>query len=176
MLAVEAFKLAGDPAAFPEQLRELPPWQPKRILQNGGRASAAIGRRMASRAAANVPDAGVAKVEVGDRIRSRASRSRRSPARSRGMHKTQGFGNSAAPAVDEGSRIEPFVLLGGEPATKDILDGVDTTWSRVPGGAEIARIDRRGDRAVQRRRTPPPACPRCWRSAAGWPRCPRIPS
>jgi len=41
--------------------------------------------------------------------------------------------------VHEGSRIEPFVLLAGDPATSDLLDGVDTTWNRVPGGAEIAR-------------------------------------
>ncbi len=36
ILAVEAFKLAGDPKAFPEQIGELAAWQPKRILQNGG--------------------------------------------------------------------------------------------------------------------------------------------
>ena len=35
ILAVEAFKLAGDTNAFPDQLRELQPWQPKRILWNG---------------------------------------------------------------------------------------------------------------------------------------------
>jgi LmbE family N-acetylglucosaminyl deacetylase len=35
ILAVEAFKLAGDPTAFPEQLGELKPWQPTRILWNG---------------------------------------------------------------------------------------------------------------------------------------------
>ncbi len=34
VLALEAFKLAGDPKAFPEQIGELSPWQPKRILQN----------------------------------------------------------------------------------------------------------------------------------------------
>ncbi len=56
-----------------------------------------------------------------------------------GMHKTQGFG-VGGPPVNEGSRIEPFVLLAGEPATRDLLDGVDTTWNRVPGGAEIARL------------------------------------
>src|ERR1700733_9112339 len=33
VLSVEAFKLAGDPKAFPEQ--NLPPWQPKRIFVNG---------------------------------------------------------------------------------------------------------------------------------------------
>src|SRR5207237_10146129 len=59
-------------------------------------------------------------------------------ARSRGMHKTQGFG-TGGPPVNEGSRIEPFVLLAGDAATNDLLDGVDTTWNRVPGGAEIAR-------------------------------------
>ena len=36
ILAVEAFKLAGDPKAFPEQIGELTAWQPKRILQNSG--------------------------------------------------------------------------------------------------------------------------------------------
>ena len=36
VLALEAFKLAGDTNAFPDQLRELPPWKPKRILWNSG--------------------------------------------------------------------------------------------------------------------------------------------
>src|SRR5436190_6863028 len=35
VLALEAFKLAGDTNAFPDQLKTLGPWQPKRILTNG---------------------------------------------------------------------------------------------------------------------------------------------
>src|SRR6476646_2919267 len=35
VLAVEAFKLAGDPSAFPDQLKDLKPWQSKRVLMNG---------------------------------------------------------------------------------------------------------------------------------------------
>src|SRR6185312_10845215 len=35
VLGLEAFKLAGDPKAFPEQLDKLTPWQPKRIFMNG---------------------------------------------------------------------------------------------------------------------------------------------
>src|SRR5215472_4530384 len=54
------------------------------------------------------------------------------------MHKTQGFGLGGS-SLAEGPRTETFVLLGGEPAARDLLDGVDTTWHRVPGGAEIAR-------------------------------------
>lgn len=34
MLALEAFDLAGDPKAFPEQLKYVQPWQPRRIFFN----------------------------------------------------------------------------------------------------------------------------------------------
>src|SRR5438876_10050530 len=43
VLAVEAFKLAGDPQGFPEQLGELTPWQAKRILHNVGLGGAGGG-------------------------------------------------------------------------------------------------------------------------------------
>ena len=34
ILSVEAFDLAGDPEAFPEQLNYVEPWQPRRIFFN----------------------------------------------------------------------------------------------------------------------------------------------
>src|SRR5437867_6995038 len=142
VLAVEAFARAADPAAFPEQLRELRPWQARRIVHNVGLGAAAAspGADMAvAGSPANVPDGpGVVKVEVGGRDPVSGESFASIAARSRGMHKTQGFG-IGGPPVNEGSRIEPFVLLAGDAATNDLLDGVDTTWNRVPGGAEIAR-------------------------------------
>src|SRR5262245_7541697 len=88
---------------------------------------------------ANVPDGpGVVKIEVGGRDPVSGESFASIAARSRGMHRTQGFG-IGDPTVNVGSRIEPFVLLAGDAATKDLLDGVDTTWNRVAGGAEIAR-------------------------------------
>ena len=39
-----------------------------------------------------------------------------------------------------GPRTESFALLAGGPATNDILDGVDDTWNRVTGGAEIGKL------------------------------------
>src|SRR5260370_19013147 len=54
------------------------------------------------------------------------------------MEKRGGLGIGGR-GVNEGWRIEPFVLLAGDAATNDLLEGVDTTWNRVPGGAEIAR-------------------------------------
>jgi len=52
------------------------------------------------------------------------------------MHKSQGFGSVGT----RGNANESFQLLDGEPATKDILDGVDSTWKRVPNGAEIGAL------------------------------------
>jgi hypothetical protein len=36
--------------------------------------------------------------------------------------------------------MERFMLLGGGPAAADIMDGVDTTWNRIPGGEVIGRL------------------------------------
>jgi hypothetical protein len=142
VLAVEAFRLAADPAAFPEQLRDLGPWQARRIVHNVGLGAAAANPGAGIAVAglpANVPDGpGVVKVEVGGRDPVSGESFASIAARSRGMHKTQGFGNGRPP-VNEGSRIEAFVVLAGDAAANDLLGGVDTTWNRVPGGAGIAR-------------------------------------
>jgi len=131
VLAVEAFKLAGDSQAFPEQLGELTPWQPKRILHNigmrGGGADAAGGDR-----------AGAVQIEVDGNDPVLGESFRSIAARSRAMHKTQGFDVGEPPGGWR--KTELFLTLGGEPAMHDILDGVDTTWTRVPGGAEIGRL------------------------------------
>ena len=141
VLAVEAFRLAADPAAFPEQLRTLKLWQARRIVHNVGRgvATANPGANMAiAGMPADVPDGpGVVKLDVGGRDPVSGESFASIANRSRGMHKTQGFGN-IGPPVSDGSRIESFVLLAGDVPTKDLFDGVDVTWNRVPGGAEIA--------------------------------------
>jgi hypothetical protein len=136
VLAVEAFTLAGDPRAFPEQLGELTPWQPKRILHNVG-----VGGAGARATGGNGP--GVVRMETGGNDPVLGESFASIAARSRAMHKTQGFGvgDFAGDGAMVGrSRTESFLPLGGEPATHDILDGVDTTWNRVPGGAGIGRL------------------------------------
>lgn len=121
VLGLEAFKLAGDPKAFPEQ--NLPPWQPKRIFVNG-RGGGEGGIRM--EISGNDPVTGLTFNELA--------------ARSRAMHKTQGFDNFRGFGGGNGPRTESFRLLAGEPATNDIMDGIDTSWNRVPGGAEISKL------------------------------------
>lgn len=129
VLAVEAFKLAGDPQAFPEQLKDLTPWQPKRLLWNmgGGRGSAPPADALKIDVSGTDPVLGVSFAELAGK--------------SRAQHKTQGFGNFSIP-TGNGPRFESFQLLGGDAATQDILEGVDSTWNRFSGGDEIAKLGR----------------------------------
>jgi LmbE family N-acetylglucosaminyl deacetylase len=126
VLALEAFKLAGDPKAFPEQ--QLKPWQPVRIVWNESLYQKDdIGEAQQVRIAVggNDPVTGELFTDIA--------------ASSRSMHKTQGFGNFTISGT-RGPRFEAFQLLDGRPMTKDVLDGVDTTWSRMSGGAKIGEL------------------------------------
>jgi LmbE family N-acetylglucosaminyl deacetylase len=126
VLAMEAFKLAGDPKAFPEQ--GLEPWQPKRIVWNESiyqQDDVSGAQQVSIDIGGNDPVTGEPFTVIAGRSRS--------------MHKTQGFGNFAISARP-GPRWERFQLLDGEPMKNDVLDGVDTTWGRVPGGAEIGKL------------------------------------
>jgi LmbE family N-acetylglucosaminyl deacetylase len=118
ILGLEAFKLAGDPKAFPEQ--NLPPWQPKHIFLNG-RGGEGIQMEISGTDSVT----GLSFTELA--------------AQSRAMHKTQGFDNFRF-GRGGGTQTESFQLLAGDPATNDIMDGVDTTWNRVPGGADMAKL------------------------------------
>lgn len=123
ILAVEAFKLAGDPSAFPEQLGALQPWQPKRIFWNSwtppGTAAPAPTDMIRLDAGGYDPLLGESFGEIG--------------ARGRSMHKSQGEGRTGT----RGPAWENFSVLAGEPASHDLLDGIDTSWNRIAGGAEI---------------------------------------
>ncbi|MGH7973516.1 MAG: PIG-L family deacetylase, partial [Limisphaerales bacterium] len=126
ILALEAFKLAGDTNAFPEQLVQLKPWQPKRILWNGF-----------NRGAESNETSPVLRVDIDGQDPVLGESFSEIAARSRAMHKTQGFDNFRGFGRGGGAHMESFQLLAGEPATHDVLDGVDTTWKRVPGGDAI---------------------------------------
>ena len=132
ILGFEAFKLAGDPKAYPEQLAEgLMPWQPKRVLWNGGGGGRGGG-------AVTGP---TVRVDIGGKDPVTGEGLGAIAARSRGMHITQGFGNFGGRGGGGGTNEQTFTLLGGDPADKDIMDGIDLTWARFPnGGAEIGQL------------------------------------
>jgi LmbE family N-acetylglucosaminyl deacetylase len=128
VLALEAFRRAGDPNAFPDQLKgDIVPWQPKRIVVNGG-------GRGGQRGAAVQQDVGGTDPVLNQSFGEIAGRSR-------AMHKSQGFGDFGGRSGGGGGpRMESFQHLAGDPATKDLFDDIDTTWNRLPGGAEIGKL------------------------------------
>ena len=134
VLSVEAFKLAGDPKAYPEQIAQgLKPWQSKRVLQNGsfGRA-APTAESVSVLVEGNDFVLGIPLSTLSLRVL--------------GEHKTQNlagvvFGQGRGAGVG-GPRNELFYPLAGNPAKTDLFEGVATTWTaRYPGpGAKIDNL------------------------------------
>lgn len=134
ILGVEAFKIAGDPKAFPEQIAQgLKPWQPKRVVWNGFGPG---------RGGGPVPSGPQFKTDIGGNDPVTGESFAAISARSRGQHITQGFGNPNAGrrGPQGGPNVQTFTILGGDLATADLMDGIDTSWARFPGGAEIGRM------------------------------------
>lgn len=124
ILAREAFELSGDKSAFPDQLDYVDAWQPQKIFWNTGwwwfRDS---GGDTTNLKTLNVgqynPLLGESYPEIA--------------AKSRSMHKSQGFGSSGS----RGDQIEYLEQWGGE-ETDDVFGGIDTSWGRVKGSEEVA--------------------------------------
>ena len=55
---------------------------------------------------------------------------------SRTQHKSQGFGA----AERRGSILNYLQQRAGPPATADVLEGIDLTWGRIPGGEAVGTI------------------------------------
>ncbi len=138
ILGVEAFKLAGDPKAYPEQLAQgLTVWQPKRVVLNAGGFGGG-GRGGKGGGGGGAAPTGAVRVDIGGKDPVTGEDFSAIAARSRGQHITQGFGNFGGRGGGGGPNEQSFILQDGEPAQNDIMDGVDTTWARFPGGAAIA--------------------------------------
>ena len=128
LLAEEAFKAAGDPSRFPEQLQYVSPWQPKRIFWNRfsfqriDPASPEVANDVRIDLGTYNPLLGRAYTEIA--------------AESRSEHKSQGFGS----AERRGSIINYLKQTAGDPSQKDPFEGVDLSWSRRPGGERVGVI------------------------------------
>ena len=159
VLAIEAFKLAGDPKAYPEQLAEgLTPWQPKRLLgrSGGGRGGpGGRGGRGGPGGAGGAP-ASPGSIQVGPGGTDPATGEDLSviARRSRSMHKTQFGLNFGAAGGGPGMVMGALAVIGGEPAKQDIFEGIDLTFARFPGGADVARL---AEKAVAEFRIEDPA-------------------
>ncbi len=132
VLALEAFKLAGDAQAYPEHFVDgLTPWKPTRIFTGAGRGG---GTADPSRGLLRLYLDGTDEVS-GESFSAIASRSR-------GRHITQfGFPSGLGGGGGRGGgAVAMLQFADGEPASRDVMEGVDTSWARVSGGAEIGRL------------------------------------
>ncbi|RED97007.1 PIG-L family deacetylase [Marinoscillum furvescens] len=126
VLAMEAFELSGDATAFPEQLRYVDPWQPKRVFYN-------IGLWSYRRSGKVFDPTGYVKLDVGKYNPVLGISCTEIAAKSRSMHKSQGFGVSGI----RGSEYEYFEQWAGD-STTTLFGGLDMTWNRVQGAEEVA--------------------------------------
>ncbi len=123
ILAQEAFNAAADPNKFPEQFNYgVKPWQAKRILWNtynfGGN---------------NTTSDDQLKIDIGGYNSLIGKSYGELGGEARTMHKSQGEGRPQR----RGESYEYFVTTGGDPAKKDLMDGIVTDWKRLPGGEAI---------------------------------------
>ena len=125
IFAEEAFHAAGDPTKFPEQLQYVSVWKPKRLLFNTSRFLTQ-----------QLDTAKTLKVDLGEYNPLLGMSYSEIAGISRSMHKSQGFGASQT----RGSQINFFSHTAGDPATKDLFDGVNLTWSRIAGGEAVGKI------------------------------------
>jgi LmbE family N-acetylglucosaminyl deacetylase len=125
ILANEAFSAAADASRFPEQLKYVQVWQAKRILWNtfnfGG---------------TNTQSSDQFKFDVGGYNPLLGKSYGEIAAISRSNHKSQGFGSAAS----RGEALEYFRTTGGAAPSNDLMDGVDISWKRVPGGETVSTI------------------------------------
>jgi LmbE family N-acetylglucosaminyl deacetylase len=127
ILAQEAFDIAADRNAYPELATTYGIWQPKRLYTNTGRWwNKTINE--------NTP--GIIVMNVGGYSALLGESYSEIAARSRSQHKSQGFGSAGT----RGNQLEFLEYMKGERATKDIFDGVNTSWSRVKGAEKVQAL------------------------------------
>ncbi len=129
ILGKEAFSAAADPARFPEQLKWAEPWQARRLMWN----MAAFNREQQLEAE---KQPNKIMVDLGEYDPLLGHSYSEIAAMSRSMHRSQGMGTAGR----RGSDKNYIVNIAGEPAARDIFDGIDITWNRIPGGAPIGQV------------------------------------
>lgn len=129
LLGKEAFAAAADPSRFPEQLAYVKPWQATRLLFNVLSFSPAMEKEAEAMAGKITVDLGVYDPVLGYSFGEIAGMSR-------SQHRSQAMGWRE----DKGAMRNFFTVLAGTPASKDLFEGIDTSWERIPGGTGAASL------------------------------------
>jgi hypothetical protein len=129
LLARDAFLAAADPSKFASQLQAVQPWQAKRLLWNGFSFTRQQEKDLDQQAGRLLVDPGEFDPVLGYSYGELAGLSR-------SQHKSQGFG-----APERRGAMPNFLFVtAGEPAQRDFLEGIDTSWNRVPNGGAVDEL------------------------------------
>jgi len=132
ILSQEAFHLANNPKAFPEQLNYVSLWQPKRQFYNTSWWSYGSKEKFEKADKSNMI---ILESNPIDYILGRFNSEIAS--KSRSQHKSQGFGS----APELGNQNEYLELINGiKLEGNNPFDGIETKWSRIDEGTEIGLL------------------------------------
>ena len=132
ILSMEAFDLAANSTAFPEQLIELEPWQPSRIFFNTSWWFYGSQKNFQE-----ASKKGLVSLDVGVYYPSLGRSNNEIASLASSKHLCQGFGRLNS----RGKDMEYLELLKGESlAGQDIFQGINTSWTRIPEGDKIQAL------------------------------------
>jgi len=129
ILGKEAYFAAADPKRFPEQLHYVKPWAAKRLMFNTFNFTPEMEKEAAAMPNRIEFDTGEFNPILGKSYAEIAGISR-------DEHRSQAMGSPER----RGASKNTLVTIAGDPARKDLLDGVDITWNRLPGGAKAGEL------------------------------------
>lgn len=161
VLGKEAFEVAGDPKRFPEQLKWVQAWKPRRLMQarfaggpGRGGANVETPRQGAPNAPGQNPGRGgdpatppaappqppdkrpTITLQAGDYDPVLGRSMREISVLSRNEHKSQAMASTIA----YGAVPLTLINVEGDLAKKDLFDGIDTSWSRVPNSGRVSEL------------------------------------
>lgn len=133
MLSLEAFDLVNDKTIYPEQLKYVSTWQPKRVFFNTSWWFYGSKEKFEK-----ADKSTQTKLNIGTYYQSLGKSNQEIAALSRSCHQSQGFGNTGT----RGDEDEYLEFLKGEKLNDNtnLFEGIDTSWNRVQGGKAIGDI------------------------------------
>jgi LmbE family N-acetylglucosaminyl deacetylase len=133
LLSTKSFRLTNDATVYPEQLKLVQPWQPKRQFFNTSWWFYGSQEKFdaADKTTLTTIETGVYYPNIGKSNQEIAALSRSS-------HQSQGFGSSGSRGEDS----EYLELINGDKLnnTSNIFEGIDTSWKRVGGGKPVGEL------------------------------------
>lgn len=129
ILGKEAYFAAADEKKFAEQLIYVKPWKAKRLMFNAFNFTPEMEKETAAMKDRIEFDTGQYNPVLGKSYGEIAGMSR-------DEHRSQAMGSPER----RGPSNNTLVTLSGDPAKKDLFDGIDTSWNRLPGGAKAGEL------------------------------------